>query len=150
VLRDGPAVLITIGVALRPVQISLGRQVRAVYRNRIMAAPSASIPRRLTLHLGLGCGIAASPKRLTISARTGPTSASSTRRYLPGVVFGALQLVGTIASAFSISQTQSTLEFFIRDRMAKVLTLLAVVGILMLRPQVCRPQSPQITEAGKS
>src|SRR5712671_4288550 len=40
-----------------------------------------------------------------------------------------------IASAFSISQTQSTLEFFMSGSMAKVLTLLAVVGILMLRPQ---------------
>ena len=37
--------------------------------------------------------------------------------------------------SFSISQTQSTLEFFMSGSMAKVLTLLAVVGILMLRPQ---------------
>ena len=52
------------------------------------------------------------------------------------VVFGgAASLIGTIASAFSISQTQSTLEFFMSGSMAKVLTLLAVVGILMLRPQ---------------
>ena len=43
--------------------------------------------------------------------------------------------LGTIASAFSISQTQSTLEFFLSGSMAKVLTLLAVVAILMLRPQ---------------
>ncbi|HZC95646.1 MAG TPA: urea ABC transporter permease subunit UrtB, partial [Bradyrhizobium sp.] len=47
----------------------------------------------------------------------------------------AASLIGTIASAFSISQTQSTLEFFMSGSMAKVLTLLAVVGILMLRPQ---------------
>ena len=44
-------------------------------------------------------------------------------------------LLGTIASAFTISQTQSTLEFFLTGSMAKVLTLLAVVGLLMLRPQ---------------
>ena len=48
---------------------------------------------------------------------------------------GAASLLGTIASAFSISQTQSTLEFFLSGSMAKVLTLLAVVAILMLRPQ---------------
>ena len=48
---------------------------------------------------------------------------------------GAASLIGTIASAFSISQTQSTLEFFLSGSMAKVLTLLAVVAILMLRPQ---------------
>ena len=42
---------------------------------------------------------------------------------------------GTIASAFTISQARSTLEFFLSGSMAQVLVLLAVVGILMLRPQ---------------
>ncbi|MDD9745906.1 MULTISPECIES: hypothetical protein [Marinovum] len=41
-----------------------------------------------------------------------------------------------ITSAFSISQAQSIMEFFLSGSMAKVLTLLTVVGILMLRPQV--------------
>jgi hypothetical protein len=58
------------------------------------------------------------------------------RRYLPG---GGLRrrasLIGTIASAFSIAQTQSTAEFFLTGSMAKVLTLSAVILILMLRPQ---------------
>ena len=48
---------------------------------------------------------------------------------------GAASLFGTIASAFSISQTQSTLEFFLSGSMAKVITLLTIVGILMVRPQ---------------
>jgi len=48
---------------------------------------------------------------------------------------GAASLFGTIASAFSISQAQSIMEFFLSGSMAKVLTLLTVVGILMLRPQ---------------
>jgi urea transport system permease protein len=34
-----------------------------------------------------------------------------------------------------ISQSQSTLEFFLSGSTAKVLTLLIVIGILMLRPQ---------------
>ena len=52
------------------------------------------------------------------------------------VVFGgAGSLIGTIASAFTISQAQSTLEFFLSGSMAKVLTLLTVVCILMIRPQ---------------
>jgi len=46
---------------------------------------------------------------------------------------GAASLFGTIASAFSISQTQSTLEFFLSGSMAKVITLLTIVGILMVR-----------------
>ena len=52
------------------------------------------------------------------------------------VVFGgASSLLGTITSAFTISQAQSSIEFFLSGSMAKVLTLLTVVGILMLRPQ---------------
>ncbi|MHC1505461.1 urea ABC transporter permease subunit UrtB, partial [Klebsiella pneumoniae] len=52
------------------------------------------------------------------------------------VVFGGAQsLLGTLASAFAISQSQSTLEFFLSGSMAKVITLLIVVGILLLRPQ---------------
>ena len=52
------------------------------------------------------------------------------------VVFGgAGSILGTIASAFSISQAQSIMEFFLSGSMAKVLTLLVVVGILMIRPQ---------------
>ncbi|OYY27627.1 MAG: urea ABC transporter permease subunit UrtB, partial [Azorhizobium sp. 35-67-15] len=44
-------------------------------------------------------------------------------------------LLGTIASAFTISQAQSTMEFFMSGSMAKVLTLMVVVGILMVRPE---------------
>ncbi len=52
------------------------------------------------------------------------------------VVFGGAEsLIGTIASAFSIAQAQATTEFFMTGSMAKVLTLLAVILILMLRPQ---------------
>jgi urea transport system permease protein len=52
------------------------------------------------------------------------------------VVFGgATSLLGTIASAFGISQAQSSMEFFMSGSMAKVLTLLFVVLILMVRPQ---------------
>ena len=49
--------------------------------------------------------------------------------------FSAQSLLGTVASAFAISQSQSTLEFFLTGSMAKVLTLLLVIGLLMLRPQ---------------
>jgi len=48
---------------------------------------------------------------------------------------GAASLLGTVASAFSISQAQSTMEFFLGGSMAKVLTLMTVVIILMFRPQ---------------
>jgi urea transport system permease protein len=52
------------------------------------------------------------------------------------VVFGGAQsLVGTIASAFGIAQTQATTEFFLTGSTAKVITLCTVIVILMLRPQ---------------
>ena len=52
------------------------------------------------------------------------------------VVFGgAASLFGTIAAAFTIAQAQSILEFFISGSMAKVFTLLALVIILMMRPE---------------
>ena len=44
-------------------------------------------------------------------------------------------LLGTIASAFSIAQAQATTEFFMTGSMAKVLTLMAVILILMARPE---------------
>ena len=44
-------------------------------------------------------------------------------------------LLGTVASAFGIAQTQSISEFFMSGSMAKVLTLSLIVLILMLRPQ---------------
>ena len=52
------------------------------------------------------------------------------------VVFGGAEsLIGTIASAFSIAQAQATSEFFMTGSIAKVLTLLSVIVILMIRPQ---------------
>ena len=58
------------------------------------------------------------------------------RQNLYVVVFGGAQsLFGTIASAFSIAQTQATSEFFLTGSMAKVLTLSLVILILMARPQ---------------
>ena len=93
---------------------------------------------RFRLCCRLGCGIAGiAGSAFTMIGSTGPTSGQLyiVDTFLIVVFGGAASLLGTIASAFSISQTQSTLEFFLSGSMAKVITLLAVVGILMLRPQ---------------
>jgi Branched-chain amino acid ABC-type transport system, permease components len=68
---------------------------------------------------------------------TGPTAGQLyiVDTFLVVVFGGAGSLLGTIASAFSISQAQSIMEFFISGSMAKVLTLLTVIVVLMLRPQ---------------
>jgi urea transport system permease protein len=131
--------LITIAVAYVMYKSRWGRQVRAVVQNRIMAGAVGINTEKVDRYtFGLGCGIAGvAGSAFTMIGSTGPTSGQLyiVDTFLVVVFGGAASLIGTIASAFSISQTQSTLEFFMSGSMAKVLTLLAVVGILMLRPQ---------------
>jgi len=131
--------LITMAVAYIMYKSRWGRQVRAVVQNRIMAGAVGINTEKVDRYtFGLGCGIAGvAGSAFTMIGSTGPPSGQLyiVDTFLVVVFGGAASLIGTIASAFSISQTQSTLEFFMSGSMAKVLTLLAVVGILMLRPQ---------------
>ncbi|KMO36553.1 urea ABC transporter permease [Methylobacterium tarhaniae] len=132
-------VLITLAVAGLLFASAYGKQVRAVMQNRVMAgAVGIDTGRVDRLTFGLGCGIAGvAGSAFTMIGSTGPTSGQLyiVDTFLIVVFGGAASLLGTIASAFSISQTQSTLEFFLSGSTAKVITLLAVVAILMLRPQ---------------
>ena len=131
--------MITGVVALLMYRSRWGLQVRAVVNNRIMSGAVGIDTRRIDrLTFGLGCGIAG----VAGSAFTmiGSTSPSAGQLYIVDtflvVVFGGAQsLLGTIASALAISQSQSTLEFFTSGSNAKVTTLLIVIGLLMLRPQ---------------
>ncbi|MER4779604.1 urea ABC transporter permease subunit UrtB, partial [Klebsiella pneumoniae] len=116
-----------------------GIKVRAVVLNRQMASAvginTAQVDSR-TFALGSGnAGIAGSA--VTMIGSTGPTASQQyiVDTFLVVVFGGAQSLLGTLASAFAISQSQSTLEFFLSGSMAKVITLLIVVGILLLRPQ---------------
>ncbi|KAA8999425.1 urea ABC transporter permease subunit UrtB [Affinibrenneria salicis] len=118
---------------------SWGIRVRAVVLNRAMAAAvginTAQVDNRT---FALGCGIAGiAGSAFTMIGSTGPTAGQQyiVDTFLVVVFGGAQSLLGTIASAFAISQSQSTLEFFLSGSMAKVIALLIVVAILMLRPQ---------------
>lgn len=116
-----------------------GKQVRAVLQNRVMAGAVGINTKRVDrMTFGLGCGIAGiAGSAFTMIGSTGPTAGQLyiVDTFLVVVFGGAGSLIGTIASAFTISQAQSTMEFFMSGSTAKVLTLLTVVGILMLRPQ---------------
>jgi urea transport system permease protein len=116
-----------------------GKRVRAVVLNRPMAeAVGIDTERTDRLTFGIGCGIAGvAGAAFTMIGSTGPTAGQLyiVDTFLVVVFGGAASLLGTIASAFTISQAQSIMEFFLSGSMAKVLTLLTVVGILMLRPQ---------------
>ena len=133
------SLLIAFAVYLLMFRSGWGRQVRAVVQNRPMAeAVGIDSGRVDRVTFALGCGIAGvAGSAFTMIGSTGPTSGQLyiVDTFLVVVFGGAQSLLGTIASAFTISQAQSTMEFFLSGSMAKVLTLLVVVGILMLRPQ---------------
>jgi len=131
--------LITCGVGWVMYFSRWGKQVRAVMQNRVMAGAVGINTERVDRYtFALGCGVAGiAGSAFTMIGSTGPTSGQLyiVDTFLVVVFGGASSLIGTIASAFTISQAQSTLEFFLSGSMAKVITLLAIVGILMLRPQ---------------
>jgi urea transport system permease protein len=132
-------VLITICVAYVMYKSRWGKQVRAVMQNRVMAGAVGINTEKVDRYtFGLGCGIAGiAGSAFTMIGSTGPTAGQLyiVDTFLVVVFGGAASLLGTIASAFTISQAQSTMEFFLSGSMAKVLTLLAIVAILMVRPQ---------------
>jgi urea transport system permease protein len=131
--------LITLVVAYIMYKSRWGRQVRAVMQNRVMAGAVGINTEKVDRYtFGLGCGIAGiAGSAFTMIGSTSPTAGQLyiVDTFLVVVFGGAASLIGTIASAFTISQAQSTMEFFMSGSMAKVLTLLAIVGILMIRPQ---------------
>ena len=132
-------VAITVGVYFIMFRSSWGTRIRAVMQNRTMAgAVGINTEQVDRFTFAVGCGIAGvAGSAFTMIGSTGPTAGQLyiVDTFLVVVFGGAQSLLGTIASAFTISQAQSTMEFFLSGSMAKVLTLLVVVGILMLRPQ---------------
>ncbi|WP_147106927.1 urea ABC transporter permease subunit UrtB [Tateyamaria sp. syn59] len=133
------AVSISAAVYVMMFRSTWGKQVRAINQNRVMAG-AVGINTEWTdrLTFGIGCGVAGvAGSAFTMIGSTGPTAGQLyiVDTFLVVVFGGAGSLLGTIASAFSISQAQSIMEFFLSGSMAKVLTLLVVVGILMIRPQ---------------
>jgi urea transport system permease protein len=132
-------IIITAAVYYLLFRSGWGRQVRAVTQNRVMSgAVGINTEKVDRLTFGIGCGIAGiAGSAFTMIGSTGPTAGQLyiVDTFLVVVFGGAASLFGTIASAFAISQSQSAMEFFMSGSMAKVLTLLTVVGILMLRPQ---------------
>jgi urea transport system permease protein len=135
----GLTTLITLAVFLLIFRSRWGRQVRAVMQNRVMAGAVGINTEKVDRYtFGIGCGIAGiAGSAFTMIGSTGPTAGQLyiVDTFLVVVFGGAASLLGTIASAFTISQTDSTLEFFLSGSMAKVITLLAIVAILMVRPQ---------------
>jgi len=135
----GLTALLTSGVFLALFKTRWGIRVRATTQNRAMSGAAGINTRRVDrLSFALGCGLAGiAGAAFTTIGSTGPTAGSLyiVDTFLTVVFGGAESLLGTIASAFSIAQAQATTEFFMTGSMAKVLTLMAVILILMVRPE---------------
>ena len=135
----GLTVFVTLGVFWFMYKSRWGLRVRATVQNRIMAgAVGINTGKVDRVTFALGCGIAGiAGSAFTTIASTGPTTGTLyiVDTFLVVVFGGAASLFGTIASAFSIAQAQSIMEFFLTGSMAKVITLLTIIGILMLRPE---------------
>lgn len=133
------AVAVTLAVYLLMFRSGWGSRVRAVVQNRPMAgAVGINTAKMDRMTFALGCGIAGvAGSAFTMIGSTGPSAGQDyiVDTFLVVVFGGAASILGTVASAFSISQAQSTMEFFLGGSMAKVLTLMTVVIILMFRPQ---------------
>lgn len=131
--------LITGGVFYLMFKSSWGLKVRATTQNRVMSGAVGINTKKVDRYtFALGCGIAGvAGAAFTTIASTGPTTGTLyiVDTFMVVVFGGAASLLGTIASAFSIAQAQSILEFFISGSMAKVFTLLALVAILMFKPE---------------
>lgn len=135
----GLTLTLTTGVFLALFKTRWGVRVRATTQNRAMSGAAGINTRRVDrLSFALGCGLAGiAGAAFTTIGSTGPTSGSLyiVDTFLTVVFGGAESLIGTIASAFSIAQAQATTEFFMTGSIAKVLTLLTVILILMARPE---------------
>ncbi len=135
----GLTVTLTSLVFLALFKTRWGIRVRATTQNRAMSGAAGINTRRVDrLSFALGCGLAGiAGAAFTTIGSTGPTSGQLyiVDTFLVVVFGGAESLVGTILSAFSIAQAQATTEFFLTGSTAKVLTLMAVILILMVRPE---------------
>ena len=132
-------IIVTLGVVWLMYRSRWGLRVRATMASRDMSMAVGINTRwvdRLTF--ALGCGVAGiAGAAFTMISSTGPTSGTLyiVDTFLVVVFGGAGSISGTVVSAFLIAQGQSILEFFLGSSMAKVTTLLVIIGILMLRPE---------------
>ncbi len=116
-----------------------GLCVRATVLNRTMAnAVGINTARTDRMTFAVGCGLAGiAGAAFTTYGSVSPAAGSLyiIDSFIVVVFGGAGSLIGTVLSAFGIAQAQSILEFFTSGVIAKVMVLLAVIVILMIRPQ---------------
>jgi urea transport system permease protein len=138
-LMLGMAITMMLLVYLLLYRSRWGLRVRATTLNRPMAG-AVGINTKMTdrITFALGCGIAGvAGAGFTTIGSVSPTAGTAyiVDTFVVVVFGGAGSLIGTLIAAFSIAQAQSILEFFLTGVLAKVAVLLAVIIMLMFRPQ---------------
>lgn len=115
-----------------------GLKVRAVTQNRPMAAAvgiNTGKVDALTFALGSGlAGIAGCVFTMVGSTNPGTGQLYIVDSFITVVFGGVASLLGTVASAFVISQSQTTLEYLMSGSMAKAAILVGVIVMLYFRP----------------
>ena len=133
------SILMTSIVVLFMYRSRWGLRVRATVQNRDMANAVGINSKKVDRWtFALGCGLAGiAGAAFTTIGSVSPSAGSLyiVDTFIVVVFGGAGSIIGTILSAFGIAQAQSILEFFLTGVLAKVFVLLAIVGILMIRPQ---------------
>jgi len=134
----GLAIVVLVAVYYLLFYTRWGLKVRAVTQNRPMAgAVGINTGRVDAITFALGSGLAGIAG--CVFTMVGSTNPSAGQLYIVDsfitVVFGGVaSLLGTVASAFVISQSQTTFEYLMSGSMAKVGILVGVIVVLYFRP----------------
>lgn len=118
---------------------SLGRQMRAVTQNRDMAKCLGINTNLVDMAtFAYGCGLAGIAGTVISAIKT--VSPPMGQDYLVDawmvvVTGGVDKLVGTLAGAFLIGESNAAIAFFLNDPIARVIVLTAVIIIIRYRPE---------------
>lgn len=134
----GLTLVVVTGVYLLIFKTSWGLSMRAVTQNRAMSGAVGINTERIdAMTFALGAGLAGIAG--CVFTMIGSTNPGTGQLYIVDsfivVVFGGVQsLIGTALSAFTIAQSQTTLEYQISGSMARVSILLLVIVVLYFKP----------------
>ena len=115
-----------------------GLKIRAVMQNREMAdCLGISTQRVNAFTFALGSGLAGlAGCNMSLLSSVGPTTGQNyiVDCFMVVVLGGVGKIVGTIAGAFGLGETNAILEFFTTANKGKALTFIAVIIFLRFRP----------------
>jgi urea transport system permease protein len=130
--------LVCAGVFVLMFRTRWGLRIRAVTQNRAMGGAAGINTKRVDIMtFAFGCGLAGIAG--CAFTMVGSTSPGAGQLYIVDafiiVVFGGVQsLLGTVASAFTLAQSQTALEYYLSGSAAKAAILVLVIVVLYFKP----------------